>query len=133
MADPSRRHSTLGILWALYGILCIVMLAYVIVYHATLRLMFGALLVRVPNPYIWMSAFDFWVVGVIILFALSAFFSFLACATLLAASPSSRTWALIAAALALLGPPPGIALGAFTAAILYSSSSDFELAPLRKK
>jgi hypothetical protein len=132
MADPSRRHSTLAILWALYGILSIVMLAYVIVYHATLRLMFGALLVRVPNPYIWMSAFDFWVVAVIILFAASALFSFLACATLL--SSSSRTWALVAAALALLGPPPGVALGAFTAAILIRpSTAEFELATLRKK
>ena len=118
MPDP-RRHSTLAILWALYGIVMIVHIAYIIVYHGTLRLMFGALLVRVPSPLTWMTFFHFWLIGALGLFVVSALFSFLACATLLSGAASPRTWGLIAAALALLGPPPGVALGAFTAAILY--------------
>lgn len=119
MADGSSRHGMLAILWALYGILMIVVVAFVLVYHATLRLMWGAVLVRVPDPYSWMAAFHFYLIGVLALGIISALFSFLACATLLSGAQSSRMWGLIAAALALLGPPPGVALGAFTAAILW--------------
>src|ERR1700683_3073692 len=115
MPDERSRHSTLALFWALYGVLMIVMVAYLIVYSGTLRLMFGALLVRVPDPLAWMTVFHFWLIGALALGALSAFSSLLACATLFSGAASSRTWALIAAALALLGPPPGIALGAFTA------------------
>lgn len=54
----------LGVLWFGYGILRIAMAVFLVVFSAIARLMFGALLVRVPHPLAWMAAFEtvYWII-----------------------------------------------------------------------
>jgi hypothetical protein len=60
------RSSTLGILWALYGISRLIIALVLVVFSATATLMFGALLSRVPNPFALMS--DFHLLTLFVLF-----------------------------------------------------------------
>jgi hypothetical protein len=47
----------LGALWAVYGMIGVVKIAWLAVNAENLTLMWGALPNRVPNPYAWMSLF----------------------------------------------------------------------------
>jgi hypothetical protein len=119
METRGNRFGTLGILWLIYGIVMIVAATFVVVYNGTLTLMWGAIITRVPNALTWMSAFHLFLVATIIMALISAFFSFAAGFALMRGASSSRKLGLIAAAFGLLGAPPGVALGAFTVAMLY--------------
>jgi hypothetical protein len=117
--NPSNTHNrTLGILWAIYGILLILGGIWLLLYEPVLTLMWGALLNRVPNPFTWMDLFHFTLYGKVILDFIAAIFSFLAAMALMQGSGSGRRLGLIAAFFGLISGPLGIALGAFTAAIL---------------
>jgi hypothetical protein len=118
MAIESNRYGTLGILWALYGVFMIAVAAFIIVYDATLTLMWGAIINRVPNPFAWMSFFHFFLAATVVMAIISACLSFAAAFAFMRGGSSLRTWGLLAAAFGLLGAPPGIALGAFTVALL---------------
>jgi hypothetical protein len=111
---PDRSFGTLGILWAIYGILRIVAAVFIFIEFPVLRLMFGALLNRVPNPYPWMTWFHFMLSAAIVVCILATIFSFLAAWALLGRASSARTLACIAAFFGLIDGPSGIALGAFT-------------------
>ena len=119
METRGTRFGTLGILWIIYGIVMIVAAAFMVVYNGTLTLMWGAIVTRVPNALAWMSAFHLFLGATVVMALISAFFSFAAGFALMRGASSSRTLGLIAAAFGLLGAPPGIALGAFTVAMLY--------------
>jgi len=80
--------------------------------------MWGALLNRVPNPFTWMDLFHFTLYGKVILDFVAAIFSFLAAMTLMQGARSGRRLGLIAAFFGLVSGPLGVALGAFTVAIL---------------
>jgi hypothetical protein len=118
MAASESRYGIFGILWALYGVLLVAAAAFIIVYDGTLTLMWGAIINRVANPFAWMSFFHLFLVATVMMAVASAFFSFLAAISFMRGGAALRTWGLVAAAFGLLGPPVGVALGAFTVALL---------------
>ncbi len=119
MAASESRYGMFGIFWALYGVLMVAAAAFIIVYDGTLTLMWGAIINRVASPFAWMSFFHLFLVATVMMAVASAFFSFLAAISFMRGSSALRTWGLVAAAFALLGPPLGIALGSFTVALLF--------------
>ncbi len=110
---------TLGVLWAVYGVLMVAAAAFMIVYSGTLTVMWGAIVTRVPNPLVWMSAFHLFLGATVVMALISAALSLLAAMALLRGAASARTLGLAAAAFGMLGTPPGVALGVFTVAILF--------------
>jgi len=109
---------TLGILWGIYGVLLVLGVAFILLEESVLTLMWGALLNRVPNPFVWMSAFHVFLLATVVMGVIAAIFSFLAAVALLQGMTAARRLGLIASTFGLLSSPPGIALGAFTVAIL---------------
>lgn len=117
--NPLTIHNrTLGILWAAYGVLLILGGVWLLLYEPSLTLMWGALLNRVANPFAWMNLFHFMLYGKVALDFVAAIFSFLAAIALMRGGYSGRKLGLTAAFFGLISGPLGIALGAFTAAIL---------------
>jgi hypothetical protein len=118
MTTGVNRYGTLGILWAAYAVFMIALAAWLFLYSQTVTLMWGAIINRVADPFAWMSFFHFFLAATIVMALISGVLSLLAAVTLLQGAASSRSLGLAAAAFGLLGPPLGIALGAFTVAIL---------------
>jgi fumarate reductase subunit D len=118
MRTNTSRFGTLGLLWMIYGILCVAKAAWIVINGATLTLMWGALLNRVANPFFWMSMFHFAMLAVVILAVVTALISFLAAIALMQAGASSRTLALVASFLGLITGPLGIALGVYTMIVM---------------
>jgi|HubBroStandDraft_6_1064221.scaffolds.fasta_scaffold122994_2 hypothetical protein len=122
MRTNTSRFATLGLLWIIYGVLCIAKAAWIVINGPTLTLMWGALLNRVANPFFWMSMFHFAMLAVVVLAVVTALFSFLAAIALMQAGASSRTLALIASFLGLISGPLGIALGVYTMVVMVPQS-----------
>ena len=122
MRTNSSRFGTLGLLWMIYGILCVAKAAWIVINGATLTLMWGALLNRVANPFFWMSMFHLAMLAVVILAVVTALISFLAAIALMQAGASSRTLALVASFLGLITGPLGIALGVYTMIVMVPRS-----------
>jgi len=118
MRTNTSRFGTLGLLWMIYGILCVAKAAWIVINGATLTLMWGALLNRVANPFFWMSMFHLAMLAVVILAVVTALISFLAAIALMQAGASSRTLALVASFLGLITGPLGIALGVYTMIVM---------------
>jgi len=118
MQTSNSRQGTLGILWIVYGLTCVARAALILINSATLTLMWGALLNRVANPFLWMSVFHFALLAAVVLMIVSAIFSFLAGVALLQGGSSSRMLALVASFFGLITGPLGIALGVFTLVIM---------------
>jgi uncharacterized membrane protein len=110
---PRANSTTLGALWLIYGILRLVAVILLVLYAGTATVMFGALLTRVADYPTFMSVFHILYIAAILVTALSALFSLLAGAALLAAK-SARTLSLIAAFLSLHDLPIGTTLGIYT-------------------
>jgi hypothetical protein len=110
---PRANSTTLGALWLIYGILRLVAAILLVLYAGTATVMFGALLTRVADYPTFMSVFHILYIAAILVTALSALFSLLAGAALLAAK-SARTLSLIAAFLSLHDLPIGTTLGIYT-------------------
>jgi hypothetical protein len=114
MQANSPRHSTLGILWVIYGLICIVKAAWIVVYSGTLTLMWGAIINRVADPFFWMNTFHIWLIGAVIVLILTAICSFLAAISLMQGRGAARGLMLVASILAIVTGPLGIALGTYT-------------------
>jgi hypothetical protein len=114
MSNPNARQNALGVFWLIYGVICLVKAAWVILNAAVLTLMWGALLNRVPNPFFWMSVFHFFLLAAVILTIITGVVSFLAGMSLMGRGGSGRTLAIVAGFLGLLTGPLGIALGVYT-------------------
>lgn len=112
MQTNTSRHGTLGILWLLYGVLCLAHAAWIVVYTSTLTLMWGAIINRVADPFFWMNAFHIWLIAAVIVLVLAGIFSFVAGAALMGGS--ARAFTLIASILAIVTGPLGVALGTYT-------------------
>jgi hypothetical protein len=108
----------LGILWVVYGLLRLIMALGTFVYSATLTLMWGALLSRVPNPFALMDYFHLFLVFAIILGIVAGIVSIIAGLALMSGGGSSRSLGLAAAFFGLINGPLGIALGAYTLVVL---------------
>ena len=122
MRTNDGRHGTLGFLWVVYGVICIIKAAGIVVYWDTLTLMWGALLNRVANPFFWMSAFHSCLWGAVVLLIVTAIFSFLGAVALMQRGRSNHMLALVAGFLGLITGPLGIALGVYTLIIVVPQS-----------
>jgi len=111
-------RKTLGVLWVMYGVLCFIEVAWIVVQADTLSVMWGALLGRVPNPYAWMRLFHLALVSGVALLVLAGLFALLAGSGLLTRSQSRRSMALVAGFLGLVTGPLGLALGVYTLVLL---------------
>lgn len=112
----------LGGCWIVYGVLRLGMTVWLATFTPMATVMFGALLVRVANPYSLMAAFHLLYLFAIILSALCGVTGLMAGLAVLSGRRSSRGLALIAALLSLSELPIGITLGVYTL---------FTLLPLR--
>jgi hypothetical protein len=121
-ANPGS-HRTLGMLWLIFGVIRVLGAVWMVLYSGTLMVMWGALLNRVPDPLFWMAIFHFCVTAAIVFYAILAIVSFLAGFSLLRRPVSARPVALVAAFLALLSGPLGVALGVPTIVLLLPRGS----------
>ena len=112
--DSGSRRSMLGVLWLVYGVIRLVAAFWLFYMMPTATVMFGALLIRVPDPVTLMNAFHFTYAVMIIWAAACGLFGLLAGLALLAAWGAARTLALVAGFLALPNLPLGIMLGVYT-------------------
>jgi hypothetical protein len=119
--DVLATHKTLAVCWLLYGILRLAMAVWLISFTPMATVMFGALLVRVADPFSLMSAFHLFYSLVIVLSAVCGIIGILAGLGLLSGWRAGRTLALIAAFLSLSELPLGITLGAYTLIALLPS------------
>jgi hypothetical protein len=97
-----------------YAILRFAGAVFILLYSATLTLMWGALITRVPNPFALMSFFHAFLVFAMVLNIIAGIFALLAALALLGRAGTRRTMALVASFFALIDGPLGIALGAYT-------------------
>jgi hypothetical protein len=124
MANNTQAHPTditsndrtglLGILWAVYGIVRLVIALVLIFFNGTTTVMFGALLTRVPNPFALMTDFHILYVFIIVWNILSGIVALAAAVGLLGRGSAARKIVIVAAFLALPVLPFGIMLGAYT-------------------
>lgn len=114
-AGSSTDHlRTLGALWIVYGIIRLIMAAFLVLFSGTATLMFGALLDRVPNPFALMADFHFVYVLMIILSIVCGILGIAAGLALLGGGRSGRMLALVAGFLSLCEIPFGLTLGVYT-------------------
>ena len=110
----------LGIAWIVYGLARILLAFWLLAFEVTAKLMFGALLSRVPNPFAMMDHFHIVYAGIVLVsFVCGAAMSgysaaLMAGLALLASWSAGRTVALWAAFLSLPEMPLGLMLGAYT-------------------
>ncbi len=104
----------LGGLWIIYGLMRLGMAIVLVVYSRIATLMFGALLINVPNPYPLMSLFHLVYLAAIVLTVVAGLFSLLAGAALMAARSSARVLAIAASLLSICEVPFGVTLGTYT-------------------
>jgi len=87
-------------------------------YRATLTLMWGAILSRVPNPFALMSDFHAFLILAIIIGTATGVIAILGGLALMSGGVTARKLGIIAAIFGLIGGPLGIALGAYTLVVL---------------
>jgi hypothetical protein len=119
-SDSSASHSAigpargLGACWIVYGILRLVMALWLATFTPIATVMFGAILVRVVDPYSLMAAFHFFYLCAIILSVPCGVIGVLAGLALLLGQRSGHGLAVVAAFLSLCDLPLGITLGVYT-------------------
>jgi len=123
MTFDSRRK-TLGVLWALYGVVCFLEVGWLVVQADTLSVMWGALLSRVPNPYAWMTFFHLGLVLAVAVLVLAGIFALMAGSAQLTRSRSRRNMALAAGFFGLVTGPLGLVLGVYTLILLLPRAAD---------
>ncbi len=114
MRTGSPSHSTLGVLWIAYGVICIAKAAWLAVYHATLHVMWGTIINRVADPYAWIGVFHILLLTAICLSSVTAVLSVAAGLTLMRPSLSRRNLPVVASIFGILTGPLGTALGVYT-------------------
>jgi hypothetical protein len=111
----------LGILWVVYGLLRLITALGAFMWSSTLALMWGALLTRVPNPYMLMDCFHAFLIIAIIVGTATGIIAILAGLSMMFGGASARKLGIVAAFFGLIGGPLGIALGAYTLVVLVPS------------
>ena len=112
--NPGINRSTLGVLWIIYGIIRLAVAILLILDSGIATVMFGALLVRVANAFLFMDIFHFFYALVIVLALIAGIFSLLAGFTLLGGRPSARPLSIAAGLLSVSDVPLGTTLGTYT-------------------
>jgi hypothetical protein len=109
---------TLGILWVLYGVIRLIVAAWLVFVGTTATVMFGALLNRVPDPFTLMNIFHI-VYGLIVaVSAVCGILGVLAGMALLGGSPFGRTLTVVVAIFSLSSIPLGTTLGIYSLIVL---------------
>ena len=111
-------YRALGALWVVYGILRLLMAVIMATSSGTATVMFGALLVRVADPYTLMTAFHITYVAYMLFSALIGVGGIVAGVALISATGAARRLTLFAAILAVSQIPIGTTLGAYTLVVL---------------
>jgi hypothetical protein len=124
MWTSGTRGRTLGILWAVYGVICFIEVAWIAINSGALTVMWGALLNRVPNPYSMMTLFHMALILGVALLVLAGVFSLMAAGALLTRSRSQRNTALVAGFLGLVTGPLGLVLGVYTIVVLLPRAAE---------
>jgi len=119
---------TLGICWIAYGVFRLAMGVAAALLAPTATVMFGALLVRVSNPFFWMDLFHVLYACCVAITLLAGVLGILGGFALLRNAPSARGLLLAASFLSLSDLAVGIALSAYTLIVLLRGSS-FERRP----
>jgi hypothetical protein len=104
----------LGFAWIVYGIARILLALWLMAFEPTAKVMFGALLSRVANPYAMMDHFHIVYFGIVVISFVCGALGILAGLALLTGSSVGRTLALWAAFLSLPEMPLGLMLGIYT-------------------
>ena len=125
--DAVPNYKILAVCWMMYGILRLAMAIWLVGFTPVATVMFGALLVRVADPFSLMSAFHFFYAFTIVLSAVCGIIGLLAGLALLSGWRSGRILALIAAMLSLSELPIGITLGVYTLVALLPLRSQREV------
>lgn len=112
IAASSRNF--LGFAWMVYGIARILLGFWLLGFEITARLMFGALLSRVPNPFAMMDHFHIVYYSIVIFSFICGALGILAGLALFTGSAFGRRLALWAAFLSLPEMPLGLILGVYT-------------------
>jgi hypothetical protein len=129
--DPAS-YKTLAVCWMLYGILRLAMAIWLVSFTPIATVMFGALLVRVADPFSMMSVFHFFYAFVIVLSTVCGVIGLLAGLALLSGWRSGRILALIAAFLSLSELPLGITLGVYTLILLLRPTRSTDSVAIRR-
>jgi uncharacterized membrane protein len=112
--DTRENWTTLGWLWFAYGVIRLVVALVMVLYSGTATVMFGALLVRVPDAFPVMDIFHlFYFLAIILAFA-SCIVSLLAGLALLGGKQAARGLAIAAGFLSVSDVPLGTTLGVYT-------------------
>jgi hypothetical protein len=112
------HRQILGACWIVYGIARVLFAFWLLAFHITAKLMFGALMSRVPNPFTLMDSFDVFYTGMVILAFICGVLGVLAGLALLGTWSSGRSLALAAGFLSLPEMPLGLMLGVYTIVVL---------------
>jgi uncharacterized membrane protein len=106
----------------------IVMAVLLVVLSGTARLMFGALLVRVPHPLAWMMLFHvlYWII--VAWCVVCAILSFIGAGALFVESLAAARLATMAALICLPEIPFGLVLGVYTLVVFRGNRSNQALA-----
>ena len=113
-----ERIRILGICWIVYGVLRLICALAMVFFSDTARVMFGALLVRVPDPFTLMSLFRSFYFAAVAFSVLCSVLSVLAGLTLLGRRPVARMLAIVSAIFCLCDIPLGTTLGIYTLVVL---------------
>jgi uncharacterized membrane protein len=124
MRTVRTSYRTLGILWLVYAAICIFEAVWLVVERHVLRLMWGALINRVPDPFAWMGYYDMLLLAAVTLAIIAAIFSFFGALALMRRVISGRPLAQIASILAIIHGPLGVALGVYTLVCIVPAAVD---------
>jgi len=113
-SDEPYPDRGLGVCWIVYGVLRLVIAVWLVSFTPIATVMFGALLVRVADPYSLMADFHIFYVFAIILSVVCGLIGLLAGIALLTGWRSGRILAIVASFLSLSELPLGITLGVYT-------------------
>jgi len=124
MKLTTNTYPNLGIVWIFFAALCVLEAAWLALNANVLRLMWGVVLQRVPNPYPWLGLFNLVILCGIVLLIATALFAILGAIALMRPRGARPGWAVVAALLGLIcGGPVGIALGVYTLILLLPRQS----------
>jgi hypothetical protein len=121
VSDGRSPAPGLGLCWIVYGIARLLIAVWLVSFTPVATVMFGALLVRVADPYSLMSAFHFFYAFAIVLSVVCGLIGLLAGIALLAGWGSARILAIVAAFLSLSEMPVGLTLSVYTLLRLFPS------------
>ena len=116
-----RHRRILGACWIVYGILRLFTGLFLVLFGGTVTVMFGALLVRVPDPFALMSEFHILYTAIVVLSFVCGVLGIVSGLALIGNQRQARMLALAAALFSVSNLPLGTTLGIYTLVVLLPS------------